>query len=108
MRYRKQATYCSSRVRMRNSFWAALLGLLFTLPLALSASAQQGGLKSEVITVAVRPDAAMRYLAITGNAEAKAAIVLLAGGNGALQLDPGGTIGTDLAGNFLVRSRGLF
>jgi len=48
----------------------------------------------------------MRYLAVTAG-EPKAAVILLPGGNGALKLDAAGQIGA-LAGNFLIRSRGLF
>ena len=36
------------------------------------------------------------------------AVILFAGGNGLLILQPNGMIGTNLSGNFLVRSRDLF
>jgi pimeloyl-ACP methyl ester carboxylesterase len=78
-------------------FAAALL--LAAAP-ALSAPA-------EVVDVNVRPGATMRYLAIAPEGQAKAAVILLAGGNGALRLSPTGTIGR-LGGNFLIRSRELF
>lgn len=93
---------------MRMSLSAALIAPLFALPLAFSALAQQGALKTEAVTVAVRPGVTMRYLGVTSEGQPKAAVILLAGGNGALRLDAGGAIGSDLGGNFLVRSRGLF
>ncbi|HZZ29483.1 MAG TPA: hypothetical protein VFE46_15905 [Pirellulales bacterium] len=47
-----------------------------------------------------------RVLVLAPN-EPKAAVILLAGGNGGLQLTPSGGI-TTLAGNFLIRSRQMF
>ncbi|MGH2349756.1 MAG: alpha/beta hydrolase [bacterium] len=82
----------------RIATFAAVL-LLAAAP-ALSASA-------EVVDVAVRPGVTMRYLAISPEGPPKAAVILLAGGNGALRLGPAGTIGS-LGGNFLIRSRELF
>jgi hypothetical protein len=93
---------------MPGNFSAASIAALLLLPLASSASAQQAALKTEVITVAVRPGATMRYLGVASTMPPKAAVILLAGGNGALRLNAGGAIGSDLSQNFLVRSRGLF
>ncbi len=92
---------------MRMNFPAAALALVLALPLASSAPAQQGP-KIEVVTVAVRPGVTMRYIAVASEGAPKAAVILLAGGNGALKLDAGGAIGSDLGGNFLIRSRGQF
>ncbi|HET7681338.1 MAG TPA: hypothetical protein VFK79_14540 [Xanthobacteraceae bacterium] len=73
---------------------------------ALLSTAQAQQLKTETVTVDVRPGATMRYLAVSAG-EPKAALILLPGGNGALKLDAGGQIG-GLSGNFLIRSRGMF
>ncbi len=79
------------------AFAAALL--LLAVP-ALSAP-------TDVVDVSVRPGVTIRYLATSPEGQVKAAVILLAGGNGALQLGPTGTIGR-LGGNFLIRSRELF
>ena len=92
---------------MRVKFLPVLLVPLFALQFS-PAQAQQGAPKTEVVTVAVRSAASMRYLAVTSEGEAKAVVILLAGGNGVLRLDSAGAIGTGLGLNFLVRSRGLF
>lgn len=89
------------------SFPAAALALVLALPLVSSAPAQQGP-KTEVVTVAVRPGVTMRYLAVASEGPPKAAVILLAGGNGALKLDAGGKFGSDLSQNFLIRTRGQF
>ena len=93
---------------MRMNLSAVLFAPLLALPLACSALAQQGTPRTEVVTVAVRPGATMRYLGVTTGVPPKAAVILLAGGNGALRLDTGGAIGSDLGLNFLVRSRAQF
>jgi hypothetical protein len=79
----------------------ALPGMLFAAP----ALAQ---LRTEVVTVDVRPGVIMKYLEIRGDAAPKAAAILFAGGSGVLDLQPSGKIGTDLSLNFLIRSRELF
>ena len=79
---------------------AALLGVLLPVP----ALAQH---KSEVVTVDVRPGVTMKYLEVRGGEAPKATVVLFAGGNGAIDLEPSGKIGK-LSLNFLIRSRGLF
>jgi pimeloyl-ACP methyl ester carboxylesterase len=90
---------------MRPRIAAAATALLFALPLALPALAQ---LKTEVVTVEVRPGVTMKYLGLAGSEPPKAAVILLAGGNNVLKLGPTGSIGTDLNLNFLIRSREEF
>jgi hypothetical protein len=63
--------------------------------------------KAETVNVNVRPGITMRYLAIPASGKAEAALILLAGGKGALKLSPAGTFG-DLSLNFLIRSRDQF
>lgn len=75
---------------------ALAYGLLFAAPA-----------RSEVVDVPVRPGVTMRYLTVPAGAAPKAAVILLAGGNGLLKLSPAGTIGA-LAQNFLIRSRERF
>ncbi len=78
----------------------ALAIVLLFAPTALSAPA-------EVADVAVRPGVTMRYLALAPAGQPRAAVILLAGGNGALRLSPAGTI-SSFGGNFLIRSREQF
>jgi len=79
----------------------AMLLLLLTGPVVAQ-------LKTEVVTVNVRPGVTMNYLEVTGGDRPSAAVILFAGGNGVLDLQPSGSIRTDLALNFLIRSRELF
>jgi hypothetical protein len=65
-------------------------------------------LKTEVVTVDVRPGVTMKYLEIRGSEPPSATVILLAGGDGVLGLQASGKIGTDLALNFLIRSREHF
>ena len=81
--------------------WAALLMVLLASP----ANAQ---LKTEVVTVPVRPGVTMKYLEVRGSEPPSASVILFAGGNGILDLRPSGEIGTDLSLNFLIRSRERF
>jgi hypothetical protein len=61
------------------------------------------------IEVKVRPGVTVKYLALAKPKTTPAnAVILFAGGNGLLDLQPNGAIGTNLAGNFLVRSRDRF
>ncbi len=85
---------------MRMGIPAVAIALLFAPTLASLALA-------EVVSVEVRPGATMRYLAISPGGQPRAAVILLAGGNGALRLSPSGSIGS-LGGNFLIRSREAF
>lgn len=92
--------------------WKILLlavALLLALVLAPRTRAQEspGDLKQEVITLEVRPGVTMKYLAVVGREPPKAAVILLAGGNGELKLDASGAMG-DLRLNFLIRSRAQF
>ena len=71
--------------------------------------------RAEIITrppppveVEVRPGVTVKYLALSPKPKARAAVILFAGGNGLLNLQPNGSIGTNLSRNFLVRSRGKF
>ena len=82
----------------------AVLALLIA-GLACPANAQ---LKTEVVSVPVRPGVTMNYLEIKGKEPPRATVVLFAGGNGVLALAPSGEIGTDLSLNFLIRSRKHF
>jgi hypothetical protein len=50
----------------------------------------------------------MKYLEIAASERPRAAVVLMAGGNGVLGLSPSGEIGTDLKLNFLMRTRERF
>jgi hypothetical protein len=61
------------------------------------------------ITVEVRPGVTIKYLGLKkSNTTPAVAVMLFAGGNGLLNLQPNGAIGTNLKGNFLVRSRDRF
>jgi hypothetical protein len=71
------------------------------------AAAQSAGAQ-DLITVQVRDGATMSYLGLAGGKKPAAVVVLLAGGSGVLGLGPGGSIGTDLRLNFLMRSLELF
>ncbi len=79
----------------------ALLGVLLAGPALAQA-------RTEVVAVDVRPGVTMKYLEIRGSEAPKATVALFAGGNGVLDLQPSGKIGTDLSLNFLIRSRELF
>jgi hypothetical protein len=59
------------------------------------------------VEVQVRPGVTIKYLALSPKAKPRDAVMLFAGGNGLLNLQPNGAIG-NLAGNFLVRSRERF
>ena len=73
-------------------------------------------LRAELITrppppvvVKVRPGVTVKYLALKKPKTTPTnAVMLFAGGNGLLNLQPNGSIGTNLSGNFLVRSRDKF
>jgi hypothetical protein len=78
------------------------------MPLALPGDVAVAQVKTEVVTVRVRPGVTMKYLEIRGSERPSAVVILFAGGDGVLALQPSGKIGTDLALNFLIRSRELF
>jgi pimeloyl-ACP methyl ester carboxylesterase len=69
---------------------------------AAAASAQS----EQVIDVTTRPGVTQRFL-YRAAADARAAVILFAGGNGGLQIADDGALGWG-SGNFLVRSRELF
>src|SRR5262245_51894782 len=75
---------------------------------ALSSNVAVAQFNAEVVTVRVRPGVTMKYLEIKPSERPKAVVILFAGGNGELALQPSGKIGTDLALNFLISSRELF
>ena len=74
-----------------------LLIILFTLPVHAQTPT--------VVDVPTRPGITQRILLLQP-ADAKAAVILFAGGDGGIQIAPDGTI--QRAGNFLVRSREAF
>lgn len=78
------------------------------LLLALHAGPANAQLKEEVVTVDVRPGVTMKFLEIRGSERPSATVILFAGGDGVLRLQPSGKIGTDLSLNFLIRSREAF
>lgn len=80
------------------AWWVALLMAL--LPQAQAQTAQT------VVDIATRPGVTQRLLVISPQAP-KAAVVLMAGGHGGLQIFPNGTFKWG-DGNFLVRTRQLF
>ena len=77
----------------------ALLGILF---LALPASAAE-----TLLTLSPRPNVSLRVL-VDRPATPIGSIVLMAGGDGVLDLDSQGRIGSGLSGNHLVRTRSLY
>jgi len=95
---------------VRTRPWANLriAGAGGALLLALIAGPAGAQLRTEVVTVDVRPGATMQYLEIRGSQQPSATVILFAGGDGVLGLQPSGKIGTDLALNFLIRSREHF
>ena len=94
---------------------APILALASALPLSAaprdSAPVDLGPIlvTTEVVTLTVRPGVTLRYLAIfKPNTLPATAVILFAGGNGLLDINANGKIGTDLEKNFLVRSRARF
>jgi len=58
-----------------------------------------------VVDIPTRPHVTQRFLLLTPE-KPRAAVILLAGGDGMIGIAPDGTIGRD--SNFLVRTRGMF
>ena len=79
------------------------LCLAFVVMLTSAAMAQTG---PRVVDIPTRPGVTQRMLVLTPP-EPKAAVILLAGGHGGLQLFPNGSMKWG-EGNFLVRTRQLF
>ena len=77
----------------------ALLGIMF---LALPASAAE-----TLLTLSPRPNVSLRVL-VDRPATPIGSVVLMAGGDGVLDLDSQGRIGSGLSGNHLVRTRSLY
>jgi hypothetical protein len=89
---------------MRNMarYWIA--GFLFLLLLiASSAVPVQAQATQKVVDIPSRPGVTQRMLVLSPPAP-KAAVILLAGGHGGLQIFPNGSFNWG-AGNFLVRTR---
>ena len=88
---------------------AVAFAMMLTAVLPLNAQVATTQVTSPV-TVQVRSGVTIKYLALqsTTGAKPSAAVILFAGGNGLLKLQPNGTIATGLRGNFLVRSRSKF
>lgn len=76
---------------------------IFALSMTHAASGQP---VPRVVDIPTRPGVTQRFILIVPE-KPRATAILLAGGNGWLNLAPDGSIG-GLGGNFLVRSRGLF
>ena len=88
---------------------AVALGLLLALEFTPPLRAELIMRPPPPVEVKVRPGVTIKYLALVKpKTTPRAAVILFAGGNGLLSLQPNGTIGTNLSGNFLVRSRDLF
>jgi hypothetical protein len=90
---------------MTRPFASLAVAFLVIAALATSVRAQP---TTEVITVGVRPGVTMRYLSVRDTAPPKAAVILLAGANGAIKLTPSGELDEHLGLNFLIRSREEF
>ncbi len=88
----------------------AIALVLFLLPeLAAPLRAELSFPISSLTEVEVRPGATVKYLAVRKlKKTVPNAVILFAGGDGLLNLQPDGSIGTSLSGNFLVRSRFKF
>jgi hypothetical protein len=88
---------------------AVAFAMMFTTVLPLSAQMVTTQVMPP-ITVHVRPGVTVKYLALkpTKRARPSAAVILFAGGNGLLNLQPDDAIATGLSKNFLVRSRSKF
>lgn len=63
--------------------------------------------REQVRSVEVRPGVTLKYLVNATAAQPAAAVLLMAGGNGAIKLADDGSIGA-LKGNFLLRTRRMF
>jgi dienelactone hydrolase len=74
-------------------------------PLLVSAISAAQAQSPQVVDVPSRPGVTQRILVITPD-KPKAAVILFAGGDGGIQIQPDGSI--KRSGNFLVRSRQLF
>ncbi|TAJ89279.1 hypothetical protein [Reyranella sp.] len=81
------------------AFLGALLGMIF---LALPVYAAE-----TLLTLSPRPNVSLRVL-VDRPASPIGSVVLMAGGDGVLDIDSQGRIGSGLSGNHLVRTRSLY
>ena len=92
--------------------WTRLIAValvLLLLPQIASPLRAELKVPTPPIVVEVRPGVTVKYLALAKPKTTPTnAVMLFAGGNGLLNLQSNGTIGTNLSGNFLVRSRDRF
>lgn len=85
------------------AFLGALLGMMFlVLTGALPAYAAE-----TLLTLSPRPNVSLRVL-VDKPATPIGSVVLMAGGDGVLDIDSQGRIGSGLSGNHLVRTRSLY
>jgi dienelactone hydrolase len=84
-------------------YWIAGLLMALVAPIQAPAQAQTA---QQVVDIPTRPGVTQRILVLSPPAP-KAAVVLIAGGHGGLQIFPNGSFRWG-AGNFLVRTRQLF
>lgn len=89
---------------MRNVAKHWIAGFLFTL--AAGVSQAQAQTTQKVVDIPTRPGVTQRMLVLSPPAP-KAAVILIAGGHGGLQIFPNGSLKWG-DGNFLVRTRQLF
>ena len=89
---------------MRNVAQHWIAGFLFTL--AAGVSQAQAQTTQKVVDIPTRPGVTQRMLVLSPPAP-KAAVILIAGGHGGLQIFPNGSLKWG-DGNFLVRTRQLF
>jgi len=81
--------------------------VLAALVLAGGASHAGHDISEKIVDIPTRPQVTERLLVLTPKNAPKAAVILLAGGHGGLQISDNGSFGWG-KGNFLVRSRRLF
>lgn len=100
--------YCFAR--RRPSFSVRVMTVLRLVPFIVLAGGAATGVRGQgsfdVVDIPTRAHVAQRFL-YHAPAEAKAAVILFAGGHGGLQIADDGSLGWG-SGNFLVRSRHLF
>ena len=93
-------------LRLRLRALTGLLGVLVVSFATLATPGARAQTTTRVVDIPTRPGITLRALVLSP-AEPKAAVILLAGGHGGLQISPDGSMGWG-AGNFLVRTREEF